>query len=253
MKTDIQRRYARHLVLPDIGEKGQEKLFASSVLIIGAGGLGTAAAGYLAAMGVGRIGLIDHDRVELSNLQRQLLYETGDTGRLKVEAARDRLEDINPGITIELIAERLTGENVAALVARYDLVVDGSDNFETRFAAHDACFKEGKTLISAAISAFAGQISVFKAHLGPPHPCYRCFVSAAPERARACAQEGVIGALPGVMGSLQALEAVKELLGIGKSLSGHLIFYDALAGNFRKVLLQRDPLCETCSSFVSAA
>lgn len=240
------RRYARHVVLPEIGEAGQERLRRSSVLVVGAGGLGTAAAGYLAAMGIGRIGLIDHDRVELSNLQRQLLYETGDIGRLKVKAASERLEDINPEVRIETYAQRLADDNATGLVRTYDLVVDGSDNFDTRFAVNAACIAEWKVLVSAAISGFSAQLSTFKAYLGAPHPCYRCLVSQLPDREKSCAQEGVIGALPGVMGAAQALEAVKELLGIGESLSGQILIYDALAACFRKVLLQRDGQCETC-------
>lgn len=248
MEQDALRRYARHIVLPEVGEAGQRRLLAASVLVIGAGGLGAAAAGYLAAMGVGRIGLVDDDRVELSNLQRQLLYETGDIGRPKVDAAHDRLEDINPDIIIEPIHRRVTEENARALVAGYELVVDGSDNFATRFAVHDACYAERKTLVSAAISGFSAQAYTFKAYLGAPHPCYRCFVGAAPEREATCAQEGVAGALAGVMGSLQALEAAKELLSIGESLSGWILCYDALALRFRKVLLQRDKDCITCGT-----
>lgn len=242
------RRYARHLVLPEIGEGGQAKLLASSVLVIGAGGLGASAIGNLAAMGVGSIGVADHDRVELSNLQRQALYETGDIGRLKVEAAADRVEELNPEVRFTAIPERLEEANAAALIAPYDVIIDGSDNFATRFAVHDACYRAGKPLISAAISGFSAQASTFKAYLGAPHPCYRCLVPAAPEREITCAQEGVIGALAGVMGSLQALEAVKELLCIGKSLSGRLIIYDALAGSFRTVLLERDTKCILCAA-----
>ncbi len=246
MTPEQKRRYARHLVLPEIGEAGQAKLAQAKVLVVGAGGLGSTAAGYLCAMGVGGIGLNDHDRVELSNLQRQVLYETADAGRLKVEAARDRLEEINPEVRVTTIAERLDEDSARATVRGYDLVIDGAANFATRFALHDACYAEKKTLVLAAISGFSAQLSTFKAYLGAPHPCYRCFVGAQPERELTCAQEGIIGALAGVMGSLQALEAVKELLCIGDSLSGHILMYDALAGSFRKVLLKRDKQCATC-------
>lgn len=248
MKPESSRRYARHLVLPEIGEAGQAKLGAASALVVGAGGLGSAAAGYLAVMGIGRIGLVDHDRVELSNLQRQVLYETADVGRLKVEAARDRLEEINPEARVEAHAVRLEAVNAASLVRTYNIVVDGTDNFDTRFALHDACFHHRTPLVSSAISGFAAQLSTFKAYLGVPHPCYRCFVAGLPERERTCAQEGIIGALAGVMGAMQALEAVKELLGIGESLSGTILIYDALAGSFRRVLLPRDRQCDLCGT-----
>lgn len=247
LPPDTSRRYARHLVLAEIGEAGQRKLLESSVLVIGAGGLGTASLGYLAAMGVGRLGIVEPDYVELSNLQRQLLYEQADIGRTKADAARDRLEEINPECQVVLHKERLDAGNALALIQPYDLVLDGSDNFATRFAVHEACYAEKKTLVSAAISGFAMQVSTFKAHLGAPHPCYRCFVPEAPPREVNCAQEGILGALGGVAGSLQAAEAVKELLGIGESLSGKILAYDALAAEFRKMLLHRDPQCRLCS------
>lgn len=243
-----KRRYARHLVLPEIGEAGQARLARASVLVIGAGGLGSAAAGALAGMGVGRVGILDDDRVELSNLQRQLLFETADIGRLKVEAAADRLSEINPEIRIEALPVRLTPENARAQVAGFDLVVDGCDNFATRFAVQEACYRERKTLVSAAISGFSGQISTFKPQEGRAHPCYRCLVPAMPPRERSCAQEGIIGALAGMMGAMQALEAVKELLGAGQSLSGRILLYDGLAGEFRTVLLRRDEQCELCAT-----
>lgn len=246
MTPDAKRRYARHLVLPEIGEGGQARLLASSALVVGAGGLGAAAIAALAAMGVGRIGIADFDRVELSNLQRQGLYETGDIGRLKVEAARDRVEELNPDARVEALPLRVGAENARALARGFDIVLDGSDNFATRFAVSDACLAERKALVSAAISGFAGQMSTFKAHEGAPHPCYRCLVPEAPPREISCAQEGILGALAGMMGHMQALEAVKELLDIGQSLSGRLIIYDALAGDFRSVVLVRDPECGAC-------
>jgi len=240
------RRYARHLVLPEIGEAGQEKLIKSSVLIIGAGGLGSAAIAYLAAAGIGRIGIVEPDRVELSNLQRQILFETADIGRSKGKAARDRIFEVNPDCKIELFEERFTANNATELVQKFDIVVDGSDNFATRFAASDACLQEQKTLISAAISGFSAQLSTFKPHLGNPHPCYRCLVPDKPDFERNCSQEGIIGPLAGMLGSWQALETIKELLAIGETLSGKLMIIDALTTNIRKVTLTRDPKC-TCN------
>ena len=244
MLNDEQlRRYARHLVLPQMGGQGQEKLLASSALMIGAGGLGSAALGGLAAAGVGRLGIVEPDRVELSNLQRQILFETADIGRPKADAASDRLQEINPGIMVETFHTRLDESNARALVRGFDIVLDGSDNFATRFAVAEACMAEKKTLVSAAISAFAAQISTFKPHKGESHPCYRCLVPQLPEREVACAQEGIIGPLAGMMGHMQALEAVKELLGMGESLSGFVLVLDMLGATTRKVALPRDAAC----------
>jgi adenylyltransferase/sulfurtransferase len=246
LTADEQRRYARHLVLPEIGEAGQKKLHASHALVIGAGGLGSAALGHLAAAGIGRITLVEHDRVELSNLQRQLLFETADIGRSKAEAARDRLEEINPQCHIETITEKLTDANARELVARCDIVLDGSDNFPTRFAVNAACHAERKPLISAAISGFSAQLSTFRSY--EDGPCYRCLVPEVPERAKTCAQEGIIGPLAGLMGSMQALEAIKELLGIGQSLTGSVLIFDALNMDIRKTTLPRDEACPHCHS-----
>jgi molybdopterin/thiamine biosynthesis adenylyltransferase len=240
------RRYARHIVLPEIGERGQQKLRVSSALVIGAGGLGSAVLAYLAAAGVCRIGIVEPDRVELSNLQRQILFETADIGRLKAEAAADRLEELNDDCRTEIFNERFTKEK-SALLKNFDIVIDASDNFETRFALADACAGEKKPLISAAISGFSAQLSTFKPYLGKPHPCYRCLVPEIPERERNCAQEGIAGPLAGMLGSMQALEAIKELLGIGESLSGRLLVIDALASHYKTVALPRDPLCATCA------
>ena len=246
--TAALRRYARHVVLPEIGEDGQKKLLASSVLITGAGGLGSSAIAYLAAAGIGKIGIVEPDRVELSNLQRQLLFETGDIGRPKADAARDRAEEINPDCRIELFHTRLDENNAISLVQGFDVVIDGSDNFTTRFALATSCLLNKKTLISAAISGFSAQISTFKPHLGAPHPCYRCLVPEMPEREISCAQEGIVGPLAGVMGSMQALEAIKELLSIGTSLSGHLLSFDALNQDWRKIALKRDAACPLCKN-----
>jgi adenylyltransferase/sulfurtransferase len=241
------RRYARHNVLPEIGEAGQQKLLASSVLVIGAGGLGSASLGYLAASGIGRLGIVEPDRVELSNLQRQLLFETADIGRPKTEAARDRLEEINPGIKIETFPTRITAANAGDLIRSFDLVIDGSDNFATRFAVAESCYHGKKPLVSAAISGFSAQASTFKPYLGAPHPCYRCLVPEHPERDVDCAQEGIAGPLAGIMGSLQALEAIKELLAIGTSLSGSLLVWDTLNAQCKKLGLPRNPACPLCA------
>jgi molybdopterin-synthase adenylyltransferase len=238
-----ERRYARHIILKEIGEVGQGKLLASSALVIGAGGLGSAAITYLAAAGIGRLGIIDADRVELSNLQRQVLFEEADIGRLKVEAARDRIEEVNPACKAELFPERMTEKNSRAIIKKYDIVLDGSDNFETRFAVAEACMQEKKPLVSAAISGFSAQLSTFKPYKGGP--CYRCLVPEIPDRAKTCAQEGIIGPLAGVIGSMQALEAIKEILEL-PSLSGSLLTLDALAMDIKRVKLARDAACRHC-------
>ncbi|MEK6746345.1 MAG: HesA/MoeB/ThiF family protein [Pseudomonadota bacterium] len=244
--SDQQRRYARHIVLPEVGEAGQERLLASKVLVIGAGGLGSAAIAYLAAAGVGKIGIVEPDRVELSNLQRQILFETADIGRSKAASARDRVHEVNPDCVVEIFEERLTSENANKLIRDFDIVVDGSDNFETRFAVSAACLQEKKPLVSAAISGFSAQLSTFKPYLCEGHPCYRCLVPEMPEREIACAQEGIIGPLAGMLGSMQALEVIKELLEIGQSLSGSLLIIDALTMNIRKVTLPHDLSCKFC-------
>lgn len=246
LTDDQQRRYARHCVLSQIGEVGQEKLLQSKVLVIGAGGLGSAAISYLAAAGIGQLGVVEPDRVELSNLQRQVLYEQGDIGRAKVEAAADRISELNPDCSLTTYPESLTTDNAARLVHGYDVVLDGSDNFATRFAVSDACLAEKTTLISAAISAFQAQITTFKPHLGEAHPCYRCLVPDMPAFERTCEQEGIIGPLAGMAGSMQALEAMKELLGIGASLSGWLLMIDVLSMDMRMTELGRNPGCTAC-------
>lgn len=237
------RRYARHLVLSQVGEAGQEKLLASSVLVIGAGGLGSASLAYLAAAGIGHIGIVEHDRVELSNLQRQILFETSDIGRLKVESAADRVSELNEDCRVTLFPKRLKADNAATLLEGFDIVLDGSDNFTTRFAVAQAAQLARIPLVSAAVSGFSGQLSTFKPYMADEHPCYRCLVTEAPEREITCAQEGIIGPLAGMLGSMQALEAIKELLGIGESLSGYLLSVDALGWNLRKSRLARDAQC----------
>ena len=234
-------RYARHLVLREVGGPGQQKLKAARVLIVGAGGLGAPAALYLAAAGVGRIGLADPDTVSLSNLQRQILFRTDDAGAPKVERAADRLAELNPHVHVEPIDEYVTGENAAELVRGYDLVLDGTDDFATRFAVNAACVAEGKTLVSGAIGRWTGQVGVFAGQ-----PCYQCLVPEIPPEAETCVAVGVVGALGGVIGSMMALEAVKVIVGAGEPLTGRLMIYDALAGESRTVRIGADPECPVC-------
>lgn len=239
-------RYARHLVLPEIGEDGQEKLLNARVLVIGAGGLGSPLLLYLAAAGVGTLGIVDDDVVDLSNLQRQVLHDTANLGMAKVESARRRIAEINPEVTVEAHNQRLSPDNALDLVARYDLVADGSDNFPTRYLANDACYLAQKSLVSAAIMRFDGQLSTFKAHEGET-PCYRCLFGPQPgDPKESCADVGVLGALAGTLGALQANEVVKEILGIGTSLAGSLVLFDSLETTFRKVKVPRDPDCALC-------
>jgi molybdopterin/thiamine biosynthesis adenylyltransferase len=234
-------RYARQLVLREIGGAGQQALKAASVLIVGAGGLGAPAALYLAAAGVGRLGLADPDTVALSNLQRQILYNGADVGRAKVEAAAERLVGLNAHVAIEPIAARLGPDNAAALVRPYDLVLDGTDDFSTRFAVNDACLAERKPLVSGAIGRWTGQVGVFSGQ-----PCYRCLVPDIPPEAETCATVGVIGALAGVIGAMMALEAIKLIVHAGDSLTGRLLIYDALAAETRTVRVGADPTCPAC-------
>ncbi len=249
--TDDQlQRYARHIVLAEIGGVGQEKLLNSKVLVVGAGGLGAPLLLYLAAAGVGTIGIVDDDRVDLSNLQRQVIHATGRIGLPKVESAVLALAEVNPGIAVEPHPVRLGPGNVMELIAGYDVIADGSDNFETRFLLNDACHLAGKILVSAAILRFEGQISTFKSHLGPDFPCYRCLYRAPPPPGMipSCSEGGVLGALAGVMGALQTTEVLKELLEVGESLAGHLLIYDALDTQFRRIRLPRDADCALCGT-----
>jgi len=240
-------RYARHLVLPEIGEEGQARLLNARVLVIGAGGLGSPLLLYLAAAGVGTLGIVDDDVVDLSNLQRQVLHDTGTLGLAKVESARRRIAEINPEVTVEAHRLRLSPDNALDLVSRYDLVADGSDNFPTRYLANDACHLAGKTLVSAAIMRFDGQLATFKSHEAGEKPCYRCLFGPQPgDPKESCADVGVLGALAGTLGALQANEVVKELLGIGTSLAGSLLLFDSLETTFRKVKAPRDPACALC-------
>jgi len=243
-------RYARHLILDEIGEEGQAKLLAARVLVVGAGGLGAPLLLYLAAAGVGTIGIVDDDVVELSNLQRQVIHATERIGQRKIDSAAAGLAALDPAIRLELHGERLDESNVARLVAGYDLVADGSDNFATRYLVNDACVAAGKIFVSGAILRFEGQLSTFKPHVGSSHPCYRCLFREAPPPGTTprCEEAGILGAVAGVVGTLQATEVVKEILGLGESLSGSLLMYDALATSFYRVKIARDPDCPACGN-----
>ena len=240
-------RYARHIVLREVGGPGQAKLCTAKVLVVGAGGLGSPVILYLAAAGVGTIGIVDFDTVSLSNLQRQVAHSTADLGRLKTESAEEAAQAINPGIRIEQHAVRLTSDNALSLVSQYDIIADGSDNFATRFLVNDACFFAKKTLVSAAVTEFDGQLATYKPHAGE-YPCYRCLFPEPPPpgTAPSCSETGILGAAAGVMGTLQALEVMKEILGIGESLAGQLVIYEALTTRFRNVRVPRDPACALC-------
>jgi adenylyltransferase/sulfurtransferase len=246
------KRYARHIVLPEVGGVGQAKLLSARVLVVGAGGLGTPLLLYLAAAGVGRLGVVDDDVVDLTNLQRQVIHATDRIGVAKVESARRAVAAVNPEVPLAAHHERLGPDNVQRLIADYDIVADGSDNFPTRYLLNDACHFAGKTLVSASILRFEGQISTFKSGLGK-HPCYRCLFASPPPPGLVptCAQGGVLGALAGAVGSLQATEVIKEVLGIGESLAGWLLVYDALTTTFRKMKLPRNPDCSLCGDHPS--
>ena len=239
-------RYSRHLIMPEVTTDGQRRLKAARVLCIGAGGLGSPAALYLAAAGVGTIGIVDFDEVDLSNLQRQILHGTKDVGRSKLESAQDRLRDINPEIEIELHQCRFSSENASKIVSEYDVVVDGSDNFATRYLSNDVCFFASKPNVYGSVFRFEGQTTVFAPYLGGP--CYRCLFPEPPppDSVPNCAQAGVLGVLPGIIGTLQAVEAIKLIVGIGEPLIGRLLHFDALKVKFRELNLRRDPQCPVC-------
>lgn len=245
LSPDELQRYSRHLTLPEFGREGQEKLKNSSVLLVGAGGLGSPAAMYLAAAGVGRIGLVDFDDVEASNLQRQILYGTGDVGRPKLEAAAERLEDLNPHVEVNRHEVRLTSENAIDVIDDYDIVADGTDNFPTRYLVNDACVMTNTPNVYASIFRFEGQVSVFATEDGP---CYRCLYEEPPPPGLvpSCAEGGVLGILPGFIGTLQATEVIKMLTGIGEPLIGRLLMVDALEMNFRTLNVPTNPECPVC-------
>ena len=241
-------RYARHLSLPGVGLDGQKRLKSSRVLCIGAGGLGSPASLYLAAAGVGTLGVVDFDVVDPSNLQRQILHGTGDVGRKKIDSARDRLQEANTHVRVELHDARFDSSTAMSIVESYDLVIDGTDNFPTRYLSNDVCVFLKKPLVYGAISRFEGQCTVFAPHLGGP--CYRCLYAEPPLPSMVpnCSEAGVFGVLPGIIGVLQAIEAIKLLVGTGDPLLGRLIHFDALKAKFREFQLQRDPDCPVCSA-----
>lgn len=239
-------RYSRHLLLPEVGEEGQTRLLNSSVLLVGAGGLGSPAALYLAAAGVGKIGIVDYDRVDASNLQRQVLHNVDRVGMAKVESARETLSALNPDVKIVTFNERLAADNVLGIMSGFDVVVDGGDNFPTRYLVNDASLHLETPVVHGSIFRFEGQASVFAPYLGP---CYRCLFPEPPppELAPSCAEAGVLGVLPGIIGSIEAMEAIKILLGLGEALIGRLLVYDALEEDFTTVNVTRDPTCPACS------
>ncbi len=239
------KRYSRHLLVPEVGEQGQLKLLDSRVLLIGAGGLGAPSALYLAAAGVGTIGIIDLDVVEESNLQRQVIHTTGRVGEYKAESARQAIEALNPDVKVVTYLDRLDETNVAKIIADYDVIIDGTDNFPTRYLLNDAALIANKPVIHGSVFRFEGQLTVFKPYEGP---CYRCLYPEPPpaELAPSCAEAGVLGVLPGVIGLLQSVEALKLILGIGEPLIGRMMMYDALSGEFSELNLYRDPNCPAC-------
>lgn len=253
-----KRRYSRHLMIPEVGEAGQVKLLQSKVLLLGAGGLGCPAAIYLAAAGVGTLGVVDSDVVDESNLQRQILHPTDRVGTSKVESAKASLLAMNPGITVQTFEERVTSANVDRIIEGFDLVVDGTDNFPTRYLVNDACVKHRKPCVHGSVYRFEGQVTVFDPARSDPSgkgfPCYRCLYPEPPppELAPSCADAGVLGVLPGVIGLLQAVEALKLLLGKGDPLVGRLLAYDALAAKFRELRLRKAPDCKYCASLHGA-
>jgi adenylyltransferase/sulfurtransferase len=244
-KEDV-RRYSRHLIMPEVGVAGQKKLRAASVLLIGAGGLGSPLAMYLAAAGIGRIGLVDYDTVDYTNLQRQIIHGTKDVGRPKLESAKARILDINPGVQVDTYQVPLTSENALEIFEPYDIIIDGTDNFPTRYLTNDACVLLGKPNVYGSIFRFEGQASVFYAKEGP---CYRCLFPEPPPPGLvpSCAEGGVLGVLPGTIGAIQATEAIKLILGNGTSLIGRLLLYDALNMSFDEVRLRKNPNCPVCS------
>ena len=244
MTPEQVSRYSRHMVMEQVGPRGQRKLMDASVLAVGAGGLGSPALVYLAAAGVGTIGIVDFDVVDLSNLQRQIIHGTSDVGRAKVDSASDRIREINPNVRVVTHAEPLTSENAMEVIADYDIVVNGADNFATRYLVNDACYFARKPLVDASIFLFEGQVTTFL----PGRGCYRCLYPAPPPPGMvpSCAEAGVLGVLPGTLGSIQATEVVKLILGIGEPLANRLLLFDALSMEFRTVKIRRDSACPVC-------
>jgi len=244
--TDEQiERYSRHIILPEVGGSGQQKMLEARVLLLGAGGLGSPAAYYLAAAGIGNLGIVDFDQVDLSNLQRQIIHSTERIGMLKTESAKKTIQALNPDVNVTLYNEKMDSSNIMSLIKDYDYVVDGSDNFPTRYLVNDACVMKNKTLIHGSIYRFEGQVTVFKPDDGP---CYRCLYPEPPPPGMVpnCQEGGVLGVLAGVIGNLQVVEVLKLILGIGKPLVGKLLIYDALNTEFRSLRLRRDANCPIC-------
>jgi molybdopterin/thiamine biosynthesis adenylyltransferase/rhodanese-related sulfurtransferase len=252
LRPDQEARYSRHTLIPEVGLAGQLKLLGSRVLCIGAGGLGSPSSMYLAAAGVGTLGMIDDDVVDASNLQRQILHSTERLGKPKVDSAEQTLRGLNPDVKVNKHQTRINSGNALELIAGYDVVIDGADNFATRYLVNDCALRLGKPVVHASIFRFEGQITVFP---GAGSPCYRCLYPQPPpaEEAPSCAEAGVLGVLPGIMGVLQATEAIKLILGLGDTLAGRLLVYDALKTRFRELKLRRDPKCPTCGDGVDRA
>lgn len=247
MTKEQYLRYGRHLIMPEVGPAGQEKINAAKILMVGAGGLGSPSALYLAASGIGQMTIIDPDVVDLSNLQRQILHDTSSVGEPKVESAKRRINEVNPNVKVNAIQDQLSNDNVRQLVREHDIVVDGTDNFQTRYMVNDACVFEGKLNVYGSIFRFDGQSTVFCA---PEGPCYRCLYPEPPPPGMvpSCAEGGVLGILPGIIGVMQATEAIKLIIGKGQPLIGRLMLYDALAMKFRELKIRKDPGCPVCSA-----
>ena len=254
LTADQRERYLRHILLKEVGAQGQQKLRASRVLVVGAGGLGAPMLSYLAGAGVGAIGIADDDVVALSNLQRQVIFGTGDIGAAKTRAAAAAIARLNPEVSVVEHPVRLDETNARAIVAGYDIVAEGIDSFDGRYAINRACIAARVPLVSAAVGRFEGQLSVFKPFAGPGLACYRCLVPEAPPREEQvnCAEEGVLGPVTGVMGALAAMEVLKEILGLGDSLAGRLLLYDGMSGAFRAAKLPADPRCPDCKDIARA-
>ena len=244
--TDEQiERYSRHIILPEVGGAGQQKMLEARILLLGAGGLGSPAAYYLAAAGIGNLGIVDFDQVDLSNLQRQIIHSTERIGMLKTESAKKTIQALNPDVNVTLYNEKIDSSNILSIIKDYDYVVDGSDNFPTRYLVNDACIMENKTLIHGSIYKFEGQVTVFKPNSGP---CYRCLYPEPPPPGMSpnCQEGGVLGVLAGIIGNLQVVEVLKLILGIGEPLVGKLLIYDALKTEFRNLNLRKDASCPLC-------
>jgi len=244
--TDEQiERYSRHIILPEVGGAGQQKMLEARILLLGAGGLGSPAAYYLAAAGIGNLGIVDFDQVDLSNLQRQIIHSTERIGMLKTESAKKTIQALNPDVNVTLYNEKIDSSNIISIIKDYDYIVDGSDNFPTRYLVNDACVMENKTLIHGSIYRFEGQVTVFKPNSGP---CYRCLYPEPPPPGMSpnCQEGGVLGVLAGIIGNLQVVEVLKLILGIGEPLVGKLLIYDALKTEFRNLNLRKDASCPLC-------